>query len=200
MTEKQRNYLRAKAIEEKNKKRILEICPNTKDRSGIYCFYRIGEDGLQYAYVGQSVSVLTRLSQHLSGYNSHIDKSIRKHGLYSETDNMYGYKIGIEIYCDEKDLDKWERYYIKEWAAQGYQLRNVTSGGQDSGKTDINERKPSRGYRDGVAYGRKAVIKEVRHLFDLHLKAVYKADKPSKNAIKALDKFNALIQGDENDE
>lgn len=33
-------------------------------------------------------------------------------------------------------------------------------------------------------------------LFDLHLKAVYKADKPSKNVEKAMTKFREMIQGE----
>lgn len=189
------NWKQLKAIEQKNKERILTVCPPARDLSGIYCFYRVGEDGLKYAYIGKSVTVLTRLASHLQGYEQHIDKSIRSHGLYSESDNPHGYKVTILVYCAASQLDAWERYYIKQWADEGYQLRNVESGGT-TGKTDINERKPSRGYRDGVKQGERNVIKQITHLFDLHLKAIYKADKPSKNAIKALDKFNALIQGE----
>lgn len=189
------NWKQLKAIEQKNKERILELCPNARDSNGIYCFYRIGEDGLKYAYVGKSVTVLTRLASHLGGYESHIDKSIRKHGLYSESDNPNGYKVSVLVYCNTAKLDEWERWYIKQWADEGYQMRNVESGGT-SGKTDINERKPARGYRDGIKQGERNVIKKIAHWFDLHLKAVPKEDKPSKNAIKALEQFNQLLQGD----
>ncbi len=75
-------------------------------------------------------------------------------------------------------------------------LEDKLESGGTIGKTDINERKPARGYHDGVAQGRKAVIREIAHLFDLHLKAACKSDKPSKNAEKALDKFYQIIQGD----
>lgn len=44
--------------------------------------------------------------------------------------------------------------------------------------------------------GEKNVINEIAHLFDLHLKAVPKAEKPSKNAEKALTKFYQIIQGE----
>lgn len=195
MTDSQKNYIRAKAIEQKNKERILAVCPKARDWGGIYCFYRIGEDGLKYAYVGKSVTVLTRLASHLNGYESHIDKSIRSHGFYSESDNPYGYKVKVLEYCPGEQLDAKERWYIKQWADDGYQLRNVESGGT-TGKTDINERKPARGYRDGVAQGERNVKKKIAHLFNLHLTAVTKADKPSKNAIKALDQFNQLLQGE----
>lgn len=195
MTDKQKNYVRAKAIEQKNKERILE-CGDFKDENGIYVFTRIDENGVKYAYVGkaQSQGVLTRMAQHLSGYKQCIDLSIRKHGLWSN-DNTTGWLPSVEHYCKPQDCDAFERQSIIEWAQAGYQLRNVESGGT-SGKTDINERKPSRGYRDGVKQGKRNVIKQIAHLFDLHLKAVTKADKPSKNAIKALDTFNSLLQGE----
>lgn len=194
MTDKQKNYIHVKAIEQKNKERILTICPNATENSGCYIFTRSDEELFKYAYIGQAKHLLTRLAQHLSGYEQHIDRSLKKHGLYSDS-NPYGWQVSV-IECEESELNEWERKLIREAAEQGFQLRNVTSGGQDSGKTDINERKPARGYRDGIAQGRKNVIKEIRHLFDLHLKAVYKADKPSKNAEKAMQKFNDIIQGD----
>lgn len=72
-------------------------------------------------------------------------------------------------------------------------LHEAVESGGTTGKTDINERKPARSYRDGVKQGERNVIKKVAHLFDKHLKAVYKADKPSKNAEKAMAKFNEII-------
>lgn len=195
MTDKQKNYARVMEIEKRNKERILELCPKAMDRSGIYCFFRMGEDGLKYAYVGKSITVLTRLASHLNGYDSHIDKSIRSHGLFDPYDHPCGYKVIVLQYCEPSQLDEWERYYIKQWADRGYQMRNVESGGT-TGKTDINERKPARGYRDGVKQGERNVIKKMAHWFDKHLKVGYKADKPSKNAIKALEQFNQLLQGE----
>ena len=63
------------AIEAKNKKRILEINPHVDDGSGIYFLTRMDEDGIRYAYIGQAKHLLTRLAQHLSGYQ-HIDLSL----------------------------------------------------------------------------------------------------------------------------
>ena len=40
-----------KAIEAENKKRILAVCPDCPDRSGIYFLLR-NEDGFKYAYIG----------------------------------------------------------------------------------------------------------------------------------------------------
>lgn len=189
------NWKQLKAIEQKNKERILAVCPGAKlDDSGIYVFLRVDENGFKYAYIGKATHLLTRLAQHLAGYKQWIDLSLKKHGLFS-VKNPYGWDVKILERCGVDYLDISEPLYIKEWAEKGYQLRNVESGGT-TGKTDINERKPARGYRDGVAQGERNVIKKIAHWFDKHLKAVPKEDKPSKNAIKALDQFNQLIQGE----
>lgn len=198
MTDKQKNYIRAKAIEQKNKERILQLCPDMQDRAGIYKFFRINEDGEKECYIGkaQKQGMLTRCAQHLAGYEQHIDLSLRKHGLYNEN-NPRGWRVMPMSYCDyaPEMCDDLERESIGYAIIHGSKVLNVESGGT-TGKTDINERKPSRGYRDGVKQGERNVIKKIAHLFDLHLKAVYKAEKPSKNAEKAMQKFNDIIQGE----
>ena len=189
------NWKQLKAIEQKNKERIKEQAPNIEDKTGIYVLTR-EENGIRFGYVGkaQKQGIVSRLAQHLSRYEQWIDKSIRKHGLRSEN-NPNGWFVSTYQYCEPSECDEAEREFIRTYANWGYQLRNIESGGT-TGKTDINERKPARGYRDGVKQGERNVIKKIKHLFDLHLKADYKADKPSKNAIKALDKFNSLLQGE----
>lgn len=193
------NWKQLKAIEQKNKERILAICPEMQDRSGIYMFYRCDENRNMFArYIGKSeTSILERCVSHLRPFAStptHIDASLKKHGLYSEN-NPTGWQVKVLEYCMPQECDRRERYYIGFATTLGIDLHNVESGGT-TGKTYINERKPARGYRDGVKQGEKNVIRKIAHLFDLHLKAVPKSDKPSKNAIKALDKFNSLLQGD----
>lgn len=195
MTDKQKNYIRAKAIEEKNKDRILELCPFADENSGIYIFVR-KENNILYAYVGQAKHLLTRLAQHLNGYQ-HIDLSLKKHGLYDYKKNPTGWDVEI-IYCPECELDREEQRYIQRRASMGYQLYNHTTGSQGEGKRALGEAKSPKGYRDGVKQGERNVIRKIAHLFDLHLKAVYKAEKPSKNAIKALDTFNSIINGEPN--
>ena len=103
------NYRQIKAIEKKNKERILRVCSDATEEPGIYVFYR-EENGLKFAYVGQAKHLLTRLAQHLSGYQ-HIDLSIKKHGLYSVL-NPYGYKISF-ITCHQDELDEKEQEKIK---------------------------------------------------------------------------------------
>ena len=56
-------FKQAKAIEQKNKKKLLEINPKLDDQSGIYFLIRIDEDGIKYAYIGQAVHLITRLAQ-----------------------------------------------------------------------------------------------------------------------------------------
>lgn len=192
------NWKQLKAIERENKEKILRLCPDMQDSSGIYMFYRADENGVFARYIGKSeTSVLERCASHLRPFASkptHIDASLRKHGLYSE-DNPTGWQVRVLQYCYPHECDIKERGWIDFAVKIGVDLHNVESGGT-SGKTDINERKPARGYRDGVKQGEKNVIKKIAHWFDLHLTAVPKNDKPSKNAIKALEQFNQLLQGE----
>ena len=179
-----------KAIEKKNKEKILSVNSEVDEKSGIYFLTR-EENGFKYAYIGQALHILTRLAQHLSGYQ-HIDLSLKKHGLYSE-DNLCGWKIDFTHY-DKQDLDKQEQYWIKEYANQGYQLRNKTSGSQGVGKTQIDDYKPQKGYRDGLEQGRKNLAKELSHIIDTHLIVELKPEKKNnKVSIKALEKFNNLL-------
>ena len=75
------NFRQIKAIEQKNKQRLLEVNSKLDDESGIYFLAREDEQGFRYAYVGQAVHILTGLAQHLSGYEQHIDRSLKKHGF-----------------------------------------------------------------------------------------------------------------------
>ncbi|MFQ9515365.1 MAG: hypothetical protein ACLRZ9_06015 [Eubacterium sp.] len=187
---------KAKAIERKNKELLLKVNPNLNDMGGIYFLLRQDEDGFKYAYIGQSkesAGILTRLAQHMVGYKQHIDLSIRKHGLYGE-DNPYGWKVEFLNFPDS-ELDEKEQYYIKKYALNGYQLRNVSLGGQGEGRNMINETKPAKGYRDGLAQGRKSLAKELKHIIDTHLTVSIRQDKQNnKVSIKAFEKFNNLLE------
>lgn len=185
------NIKQTKAIEYKNKKRLLQINSKLDDESGIYFLTRVDETDIKYAYIGQAKHILTRLSQHLVGYQ-HIDLSLKKHGLYSN-DNPYGWKIGF-IHFPISQLDDKEQYYIKQYALNGYQLRNKTAGGQGEGKLQINEYRPTKGYRDGLVQGRKNLAKELSSIADKHLVIGLRPDKQNnKVSIKAFDKFKALL-------
>ena len=188
------NLRKAKAIEAKNKKRLLAIDPYLDEGSGIYFLVRQDENGIKYAYIGQAKHLLTRLAQHLSGYQ-HIDLSLKKHGLYS-SENIYGWKIGFNHYQIDS-LDDAEQYYIRLYANNGYQLRNKTAGGQGEGKTQIDDYRPAKGYRDGIAQGRKNLAKELTNIIDKHLCISIKEEKKNnKVSIKAFEKFNDLLYGD----
>ena len=183
------NFRQIKAIEKVNKDRVLKLCPEAKDKSGIYFLIR-EEGGFKYAYIGQSVKVLTRLAQHLSGFQ-HIDLSIKKHKLWSE-DNVTGWRIGV-MHCEKDRLDELEQKYIRLYADKGYQLRNATSGSQGEGKRDIADA-PTKGYLEGVHNGYKKARKEIAHLFDLHLEVKTKKDPPTKLQERALAKFYGFIE------
>lgn len=175
---------------ELNRQRWKEVNPYLTGQSGIYILTRY-EDGIKYAYIGQAKNILSRLADHISG-NMWIDLSIKKHGLYSDT-NPEGW-YATQRYCHPDDLNDLERELIREHALKGYQLRNKTAGGQNEGKQGISENKPSKGYRDGIAQGRKNALKEVAHLFDLYLVATTKTQPPKKREANALEKLNNLLK------
>lgn len=188
------NIAKAKAIEQKNKKRLIAVNPNLDEKSGIYFLTRVDENDIKYAYIGQAKHILTRLAQHLISYQ-HIDLSLKKHGLYS-TDNPHGWKIGF-MHFPLSELDKKEQYYIKMYAQNGYQLRNKTAGGQGEGKQQIDEYRPQKGYRDGILQGKKTLARELSQIINKHLTVRLKEEKQgNKVSQKQLEKFNSLI--DEN--
>lgn len=183
------NYRQLKAIEQKNKQRILKVCPDVPETSGIYIFLR-EEDGFKYAYIGQAKHLLTRLAGHLKGYQ-HIDLSLKKHGFKGEG-KPNGWDLIWFVY-PINELDAKEQYYIKMYANAGYQLRNKTSGSQGEGKHGINANKPPKGYYDGLAQGYKNAQKYVANLFEKHLTYGQKSAKPNKNQEKAMAKFEEFL-------
>lgn len=181
------------AIKSKNRKRILEVCPDMKRKSGIYFYTRTDENGISYFYIGQSVDCLERSISHLTGYQ-HIDLSIKKRGFYSEK-NPYGWKLNVMYYPKDK-LDEMEQYWILEYTKRGYQCRyNKTAGGQGEGKEKINEFKPSKGYRDGIQQGKKVLARELSSIAEKHLKIEIRDDKKcNKISQKQYEKFMDLLK------
>lgn len=185
------DFKQRKAIEQSNKKRLLKAFPYLTDESGIYILTR-AENGFKYAYVGQAKHILTRLAEHLNGYQ-HIDLSLKKHGFKSK-DNLTGWNI-LSLHYPVEQLDQKEQDYIKAYANVGYQMRNKTAGGQGTGKFEIGETKPRKTYQEGVKQGYEKARKEVAKLFVNNL--AYKiSGTPNKNKEKALNKFQAFLRGE----
>lgn len=185
-----KNYRQVKAIEYKNRERLLAVNPGLNNMSGIYFLTREDQDGFKFAYIGQAKDILQRLCSHLVGYQ-HIDLSLKKHGLYSK-DNPYGWRVNYKTF-PVRQLDEKEQYYIKMYAQNGYQLRNKTSGSQGAGKRQIDEYKPNRGYRDGLKQGRRNASRDISHLFEKHLNYSTKNDPPTRYQQMALDKFEMFL-------
>ncbi len=185
------NIQKVKAIESQNKRKILSVNQNVDESSGIYFLTRTDENGIQYAYIGQAKHLLTRLAQHLSGYQ-HIDLSLKKHGMFSEG-NVYGWKINF-LHYPEDELDEHEQFWIKRYAKNGYQLRNKTAGGQGEGKKQISEYRPAKGYYDGITQGKKTLARELSHIMEKHLTVELKPEKRgNKVSEKQLEKFKELL-------
>ena len=196
------NYYKAKLILDSNKKRLLKVNPDLTEEKGIYILTRMDEQGFKYAYVGQAKHILSRLAQHLYEYPpQHIDLSLKKHKLYDKDKNPYGWRVH-QIVCHEgQDIDEMERQYIKRYALNGYQLRNKTSGGQDTGKSGVDDNRASKGYHEGVAYGYDKCLKEVKEFFDKYLNFEIKEPEGltkdytfDKTFVKKYEEFRALLE------
>ena len=187
------NYRQIYAIKKQNEEKIMRLCPEARQDNGIYCFYRIDENNFKFCYIGQAArsNLLSRCADHLQGYQQHIDLSIRKYGLYDEEKNPYGYKLMVLCYCLAEECDEMEQFYIRQYAYDGWQLKNVEIGGK-SGKADLNERKPAKGYREGVAQGYKNAQRDVSKWFEKNL--VYEINgKLTVNKQKAYDRFSEFL-------
>lgn len=188
-----KNIAQIKAIEKKNRERLLKVNPKLNDRSGIYFLTRTDENDISYFYIGQAVNIIQRMCGHLTGYQ-HIDLSVKKRGFYSE-ENPYGWKLNFINY-PKSELDKMEQYWILEYTKRGYQCRyNKTAGGQGEGKEKINEFKPSRGYRDGLKQGEKNLARELSSIAEKHLKIEIREDKKNNKISKRqYEKFMDLLK------
>ena len=192
------NIAKVKAIEKQNKERLLKVNPKLNERSGIYFLLRTDENGFRFAYIGQAVKILTRLASHMTGYEQHIDLSLRKHKLYDEQKNPHGWRVEF-LNFPESELDEKEKYYIKLYADKGYQLRNVSVGGQGSERDSgtIGERKPPKGYRDGILQGKRVLARQLSSIAEKHLKIEIREDKKNnKVSQKQFEKFKELMNED----
>lgn len=189
-------FRKAKAIEKANKCKWLLLEPNLTEESGIYILTRVDENNpaIRYAYIGQAKHILTRLAQHLVGYQ-HIDLSLKKRGLY-DSKNLYGWQVSVAL-CDITDLDDLERSYITQYAELGYQLYNKTIGGQDEGKTAIESAVASpKGYYDGKKKGYADAKKYCRIMFIKYLD--FTAKKDGKIFEKKYNEFKEWLKEDGN--
>lgn len=183
------NYKQIFANKDKATRELLAVCPNICHRSGIYFLLREDVDG-KYGYIGKSeTSLLERMCSHLTGYQQHIDVSLKKRGFYTE-ENPSGWKLNVLFY-PRADVDRWERHWIDEYRKAGYKLLNIESGGTE-GKTIIGERKPPKTYREGVAFGKKSLARELRHIIETHDFQI-EPKKRNKVTEKALAKFWELL-------
>lgn len=185
-----RDFRQVMAIQGRCKNEWLKVEPELKDVCGIYILTRNDENGFRYAYVGQAKHILTRLSQHLIGYQ-YIDLSLKKHGLFDKEKNPYGWGVK-QIFCDSSELDEKERYYISEYATNGFQMRNNTIGGQGKGKSDLGEHKCPKNYHEGLANGYLKARREISKLFEKNLDVIIQGN-DGVNKQKALAKFKEFI-------
>ena len=182
-------FKKAKAIERANKQKWVKHFGSIPDTSGVYVLRRY-ENGFKYAYIGQAKHILTRLAQHLKGYQ-HIDLSLKKHGLFCD-ENALGWDLCFYLQ-DQSELNEMEQFFIKEYANRGFQLYNHTTGSQGVGKRVLGDQKERKGYNQGLNNGYEKARKEIAKLFEKNLTYTING-KPNKNKEKALQKFKDFLQ------
>lgn len=185
------NYRRIFAMKAEREKKIERVCPGIPRKSGIYVFYRTDEAGIRRAYCGQAVNLLERCASHLAEYD-HIALSLKKHGFYSE-EKPYGWKLAYKI-CPKEELDEKEISTIKSFADNGFQMYNVTAGGQSNGKLVTGQYKQPKTYTQGVQQGRKALARELKDILEKHLTIELKPEKrANKTSQRMFEKFMWLL-------
>ena len=93
-------------------------------------------------------------------------------------------------------LDEQEKYYIRFYAENGYQLRNVSLGGQGENRSSgsIGDRKQPRTYSEGIQQGKKSLAKQLSAIAEKHLTIAVKPEKQgNKVSERQRDKFMELI-------
>lgn len=185
------NYRQIYAIKSERERRIKSICPTIPKASGIYAFTRIDEAGIRRSYVGQAVCLLERCAAHLGEYD-HIALSLKKHGFYSR-ENPYGWNLSYKT-CPKSELDEKEIATIKAFADKGFQMYNVTAGGQGLGKVVSGQYKQPKTYTQGIQQGKKVLARELSSIAEKHLKIELREDKANnKVSQKQYEKFMSLI-------
>lgn len=186
------DFRRIYAMKAERENRIKRICPDIPYTSGIYVFYRVDEAGIRRAYCGQAVNLCERCASHLAEYD-HIALSLKKHGFYSK-EKPYGWKLKFKT-CPRNELDDREIATIRQFADSGFQMYNVTAGGQGTGKQVTGQYKPPKTYREGIQQGRKAMARELSSIAEKHLTIAIKPDK-SNNKIsqRQYEKFQELLK------
>ena len=191
------NYKKIYAVKTERERQIKSICPTIPRNSGIYAFTRTDEAGIRRSYVGQAVNLLERCASHLSEYD-HTALSLKKHGFYS-TENPYGWKLDYKT-CPKSELDDREINTIKAFADRGFQMYNITAGGQGLGKVVSGQYKQPKTYTQGVQQGKKNLARELSSIAEKHLIIRLKPEKEhNKVSQKQYEKFMDLLKvGEEN--
>lgn len=191
------DYKQRIKIQNSYKKKIQDMLPDLENTSGIYIFTR-NEDSKKKAYIGQAKYLINRLVNHCMRYDQHIDKSLKEHGLYSKN-NIDGWQISY-LYCTVWQLDIQEKYMIKRYKNLGYELYNITGGGQGKGKVDIAERNNAKlkSYANGKAIGETKLMEKIKTFFDKYLDFSIKG-KPTKIKERKYNEFKELIGDNENE-
>lgn len=170
---KRPNYSKIFITKRDVEEQLKLACPNLEHKSGIYFYTRekLEEGGGFACYIGKSVDVAERCISHQISWSQRIDKSLKSRKYYSKY-NLNGWKLNV-LYFPTEVLDEKERYYIELYKSKNYEMLNIENGGTLN-KEIIGEKKPSRGYHDGLTQGEKKTKEQVKTYFDKYLDFVIK--------------------------
>ena len=177
-----------KAIEKDMHNKLVQMGYNIPKSSGIYIFTR----SEVFAYIGQAKDLERRIIDHILNYDQRIDISLKKRGIYDKNTNEGEWCLSY-IPCDISELDSMERQYISAYQKNGVALYNITSGGQDAGKVDINQRKSAKTYKQGVEYGKEQERKKIMQFFEKYLDYSIKGQN-NKIKERKLQEFKELMK------
>ena len=193
-SDKKHDYADMFITKAKIEKQLKYACPNIEHKPGIYFYTRekLEQGGGFACYIGKSVDVLERCISHQCSWQQRIDISL-KHRKYYSKHNLNGWRLNV-LYFPEELLYEKEKYYIALYQSKNYEMLNIESGGAKE-KFDINERKSGKTYTQGVEYGEKKAIRQVKEFFDKYLD--YGIKEPS-NKVKErkIKEFEELLKGE----
>ena len=97
--------------------------------------------------------------------------------------------------CPKSELDDREINTIKVFADRGFQMYNVTAGGQGLGKVVSGQYKQPKTYMQGIQQGKKVLARELSSIAEKHLKIEIRDDKKhNKISQKQYEKFMDLLK------
>lgn len=168
---------------------------NGRNLRNVYIYALICPKTKHIRYVGKSVEPYKRYLNHLTE-NS---KTHKNNWLKSLNDDKPEFMI-LDI-CNEEDWIFWEQYWISQCKTWGYNLTNMTIGGDGSSGMKLSEdhklrisksligHEVSLETRSKISKSNKGVKKSLTHIENLKLAHKGKAPKTKKRFVRKIEQY-----------